>query len=55
MKVDMDQIMWGRYRLGTVLKYSGFFFYLGHREPLRVLNEAYALYVKEGFVPHPSN
>lgn len=52
MKVEVDQIMGQRGRLGTLLKYSSFIFDLGHMEPLKVLNEDYVLHVKTGFVPH---
>lgn len=42
-----------RGKLGTLLKYSGVIFGLGHRKPLMVLNKGHVLQVKEGFVPQP--
>lgn len=41
MRVNMDRILPRRGRLGTLLKYSGFVLYLGHGEPLKILNKDY--------------
>lgn len=49
----MGQIIEWRGRLGTLLKYSGFIFDLGHREPLKILNKDYVLHVKKGLCPTP--